>query len=76
MRGSVVIGAGLAGMIAAWSAARHGAEIFLLDRGPIGTGTNSSLANGVFAGPHLFIPRRTTSVIPSRQVDSLIRSPL
>lgn len=49
--GVVVIGAGLAGMIAAWSAARHGAEIFLLDRGPIGTGTNSSLANGVFAGP-------------------------
>jgi succinate dehydrogenase/fumarate reductase flavoprotein subunit len=49
----VVIGAGLAGMVAALAAHEGGAEVLLLDRGPAGRGTNSALSNGVFAGPTL-----------------------
>lgn len=52
MRKSViVIGGGLAGMTAAIAAHEKGAEVILLDRGSMGTGTNSALANGVFSGP-------------------------
>jgi len=47
----IIVGAGLAGMVAAYTAHHEGAEVVLVDRGPIGIGTNSSLANGVFAGP-------------------------
>ncbi len=47
----IVIGGGLAGMTAAIAAHEQGAEVILLDRGSMGTGTNSALANGVFAGP-------------------------
>ena len=47
----IVIGAGLAGMTAALAAKQSGAEVILVDRGPIGTGTNSALSNGVFSGP-------------------------
>jgi succinate dehydrogenase/fumarate reductase flavoprotein subunit len=47
----IVVGAGLAGMTAALAAEQAGAAVLLLDRGPIGTGTNSCLANGVFSGP-------------------------
>jgi fumarate reductase (CoM/CoB) subunit A len=47
----IVIGAGLAGMIAAYAAQRDGAEAVLVDRGSIGLGTNSAMANGVIAGP-------------------------
>lgn len=47
----IVIGAGLAGMIASYMAQREGAEVLLVDRGSIGLGTNSAMANGVFAGP-------------------------
>ena len=47
----IIVGTGLAGMVAAYVAQREGAEVVLVDRGPIGIGTNSSLANGVFAGP-------------------------
>ena len=47
----IVIGAGLAGMTAALAAKQNGAEVILVDRGPIGTGTNSALSNGVFSGP-------------------------
>ena len=47
----IVIGAGLAGMVAARSACENGAEVVLLDRGPIGIGSNSALSNGVFSGP-------------------------
>ncbi len=47
----IVVGAGLAGMMAAYHAAREGAEVLLLDRGSVGLGTNSAMANGVFAGP-------------------------
>lgn len=47
----IVIGAGLAGMIAAYAAQREGAEAVLVDRGSIGLGTNSAMANGVIAGP-------------------------
>jgi len=47
----IVIGAGLAGMIAAYTAQREGADVVLVDRGSIGLGTNSAMANGVIAGP-------------------------
>lgn len=47
----VVVGAGLAGMMAAHAAQGEGARVILIDRGTIGTGTNSALSNGVFAGP-------------------------
>ena len=47
----IVVGAGLAGMTAALAAEQAGAGVILVDRGPIGTGTNSALANGVFSGP-------------------------
>ncbi len=45
----IVIGAGLAGMTAALAAKQNGAEVILVDRGPIGTGTNSALSNRVFS---------------------------
>ena len=47
----IVIGGGLAGMTAAIAAHEKGAEVILLDRGSMGTGTNSALANGLFTGP-------------------------
>ncbi len=47
----IVVGAGLAGMTAALAAEEAGAEVLLLDRGPIGLGTNSALSNAVFSGP-------------------------
>ncbi len=47
----IVVGAGLAGMIAAYTAQREGADVVLVDRGSIGLGTNSAMANGVIAGP-------------------------
>jgi len=46
-----VIGAGCAGMVAALEAHTNGATAVLVDRGPIGVGTNSALAGGGFAGP-------------------------
>jgi aspartate oxidase len=47
----IIIGAGLAGLTAAHAAAKAGATVLVVDRGPIGIGTNSALANGFFAGP-------------------------
>ncbi len=47
----IVLGAGLAGMTAALAAEQAGARVLLLDRGPIGVGTNSALSNAGFAGP-------------------------
>ena len=47
----IVIGAGLAGMVAAYAAQAEGAQVILIDRGSIGLGTNSALSNGIFAGP-------------------------
>jgi fumarate reductase (CoM/CoB) subunit A len=47
----IVIGAGLAGMMAAYNAQAEGARVLLLDRGGIGLGTNSAMSNGVFTGP-------------------------
>ena len=47
----IIIGAGLAGLTAAHAAAKQGATVLVVDRGPIGIGTNSALANGFFAGP-------------------------
>lgn len=57
----IVIGAGLAGMTAALAAEQNGAEVILVDRGPIGTGTNSALSNGVFSGP--VSPERTEEYV-------------
>jgi succinate dehydrogenase/fumarate reductase flavoprotein subunit len=51
-RQAIVIGAGLAGMSATLAAHGEGAEVILLARGDIGLGTNSAMANGVFAGPN------------------------
>jgi aspartate oxidase len=47
----LVIGAGLAGACAAYAAARAGARVLVVDRGAVGRGTNSALANAFFAGP-------------------------
>jgi succinate dehydrogenase/fumarate reductase flavoprotein subunit len=47
----IVVGAGLAGIVAAYAAQEAGAEVLVLDRSGAGLGTNSALANGVFAGP-------------------------
>ena len=47
----IVIGAGLAGIVTAYSAQEAGAEVLILDRSGAGLGTNSALANGVFCAP-------------------------
>jgi succinate dehydrogenase/fumarate reductase flavoprotein subunit len=47
----IVVGAGLAGMTAALAAEQAGADVIVIDRGPIGLGTNSALSNGAFSGP-------------------------
>jgi succinate dehydrogenase / fumarate reductase flavoprotein subunit len=47
----IIIGAGLAGLTAAHAAAKQGATVLVVDRGPIGIGTNSALSNGVMSGP-------------------------
>jgi len=47
----IIIGAGLAGMMAAHTAQAEGARVLLLNRGGIGLGTNSAMSNGVFTGP-------------------------
>jgi succinate dehydrogenase/fumarate reductase flavoprotein subunit len=47
----IVIGGGCAGMVAALEAHAAGARVVIIDRGPIGMGTNSALAGGGFAGP-------------------------
>ncbi|RJX34987.1 MAG: FAD-binding protein [Desulfarculus sp.] len=46
-----VIGAGLAGMMAACAAQEAGAQVELLDRGAIGLGTNSAMSNGWITAP-------------------------
>jgi succinate dehydrogenase/fumarate reductase flavoprotein subunit len=50
-RDVIIIGGGLAGIMAAFSAQAEGAEVLLIDRGAIGVGTNSILAGGGFAAP-------------------------
>jgi fumarate reductase (CoM/CoB) subunit A len=47
----IIIGAGLAGMVAALSARQEGAGVMLVDMGSLALGTNSALSNGVFACP-------------------------
>jgi len=47
----IIIGAGLAGMMAASTAVDEGADVLLIDRGSVGTGTNSAISNGLFTGP-------------------------
>ncbi len=50
-RDVIVIGTGLAGMVAAYAAQAEGANVLLIDKGPVGMGTNSAYANAVFSGP-------------------------
>lgn len=45
------MGAGLAGMAAALAARSEGARVTLIDRGSVGSGTNSALSGGVLSGP-------------------------
>ncbi|MCF8072045.1 MAG: FAD-binding protein [Desulfarculaceae bacterium] len=47
----VIIGAGLAGIMAAAQASEAGASVLLVDRGGVGLGTNSAMSNGYFCGP-------------------------
>ncbi|BEQ15633.1 FAD-binding protein [Desulfoferula mesophila] len=46
-----IIGAGLAGILAAVAASRAGARVLLIDRGGMGLGSNSAMSNGNFGGP-------------------------
>jgi succinate dehydrogenase/fumarate reductase flavoprotein subunit len=46
-----IIGAGLAGIMAAAAASEAGASVLLVDRGGVGLGTNSAMSNGYFCGP-------------------------
>jgi len=52
----IIIGAGLAGIVAAFTALRKGVEVLVLDRSGVGLGTNSALANGMFNGPRSDYP--------------------
>ncbi|MCU0580198.1 MAG: FAD-dependent oxidoreductase [Desulfobacterota bacterium] len=52
----LIIGAGLAGMMAAWAAGQEGARVLLLDRSSLGMGTNSALSNAVLAAPTAAYP--------------------
>jgi len=45
----LIVGAGLAGMVAARAARRAGVNVLLIDRGIPGIGTNTALANCMFA---------------------------
>jgi aspartate oxidase len=47
----IVIGAGLAGIMAARAACDQGAKVLLLARKTVGLASNSAISNGVFAGP-------------------------
>lgn len=47
----IIVGAGLAGMVAAIAAHEDGAKVTLIDRGSVGLGTNSALSGGLFTGP-------------------------
>ncbi len=47
----IIIGAGLAGMVAAETARAEGAKVLLVTRGGIGIGTNSAISNGMFTSP-------------------------
>ena len=47
----IIIGAGLAGMVAAHAAQAEGVSVLLVDRSGIGIGTNSAMSNGAFSGP-------------------------
>jgi succinate dehydrogenase/fumarate reductase flavoprotein subunit len=47
----IIVGAGLAGMVAAIAAHDEGASVTLIDRGSVGLGTNSALSGGLFTGP-------------------------
>ena len=44
----IVVGAGLAGMVAALAAAEKGVSVLLIDKGPVGLGTNSAMSNAAF----------------------------
>ena len=47
----IVTGAGLAGMVAALTAAEEGASVLLIDKGAIGLGSNSAISNAAFMSP-------------------------
>ena len=47
----IVAGAGLAGMVAALTAAEAGASVLLIDKGAIGMGSNSAISNAAFMSP-------------------------
>lgn len=47
----IIIGGGLAGMVAADAACSEGARVLIVNRTTLGMGTNTALSNGVFAGP-------------------------
>jgi len=44
----IIVGSGLAGSVAALAAAAKGAKVILVDRGPIGLGSNTAMADGIF----------------------------
>jgi glycine/D-amino acid oxidase-like deaminating enzyme len=46
----IVIGAGLAGMVAALEAYIQGSKVVLITKGPLGLGSNSALSGARFAG--------------------------
>jgi fumarate reductase (CoM/CoB) subunit A len=44
----VIVGSGAAGLMAAITARDHGAEVLILCKGPLGKGTNTAMAAGLF----------------------------
>jgi len=63
----IVIGAGLAGMVAALEAQSQGSHVVLITKGPLGIGSNSALSGARFAGS-------TPQYLPEEHVRDTLRS--
>jgi len=55
----IIVGAGLAGLMGAVTAAEKGAKVLVLTRKAVGMASNSCISNGVFAGPTRGYPPET-----------------
>lgn len=66
-RDVIVIGAGLAGMVAALEAQTQGSDVVLITKGPLGIGSNSALSGARFAGS-------TPQYLPEEHVRDTLRT--